>query len=96
MKIKGNITIDKGAEEALKNGASLLPAGIISVSGSFYKGDIINVLSKKKRIICVGISAYPAKDAKIIAGAKSNEIENLLGYHSRDVIIHRDDMVLKN
>ena len=36
------------------------------------------------------------KDAKIIAGAKSNEIENLLGYHSRDVIIHRDDMVLKN
>ena len=34
--------------------------------------------------------------AKIIAGAKSNEIENLLGYHSRDVIIHRDDMVLKN
>ena len=26
MKIKGNITIDKGAEEALKNGASLLPA----------------------------------------------------------------------
>ena len=96
MKIKGNITIDKGAEEALKNGASLLPSGIISVSGSFYKGDIINVLSKKKRIICVGITAYSAKDAKIIAGAKSNEIENLLGYHSRDVIIHRDDMVLKN
>ena len=29
MKIKGNITIDNGAEAALKNGASLLPAGII-------------------------------------------------------------------
>ena len=55
-----------------------------------------NVLNNKKRIICLGITAYPAKDAKIIAGAKSNEIENLLGYHSRDVIIHRDDMVLKN
>ncbi len=96
VKIKGNITIDRGAEEALKKGASLLPAGIVSVSGAFYKGDIINVLSKKKRVICVGISAYPAKDAKIIAGAKSNEIQNLLGYHSRDVIIHRDDMVLKN
>ena len=54
------------------------------------------LLNKKKQIICLGITAYPAKDAKIIAGAKSNEIENLLGYHSRDVIIHRDDMVLKN
>ena len=96
MKIKGKIVIDQGAEEALKKGASLLPAGIISISGSFYKGDIVNVLNKKKYIICVGITAYPSKDAKIIAGAKSNQIQNLLGYHSRDVIIHRDDMVLRN
>ncbi len=95
MKVKGNIIIDKGAEEALKKGASLLPAGILSISGSFYKGDIVNVLNKKKQIICVGITAYPIEDAKVIAGAKSNEIKNLLGYHSRDVIIHRDDMVLR-
>ena len=96
MKIKGKIVVDQGAEEALRKGASLLPAGIVSISGSFYKGDIVNVLNKKKHIICVGITAYPSKDAKIIAGAKSNEIQNLLGYHSRDVIIHRDDMVLRN
>ena len=95
IKVKGYIIIDEGAEEALRKDASLLPAGILSVSGSFNKGDIVNVLNKRKKIICVGITAYPAKDAKIIAGAKSNEIENLLGYHSRDVIIHRDDMVLK-
>ena len=96
MKVQGSIIIDQGAEEALKKGASLLPAGILSISGSFYKGDIVNVLNKKKQIICVGITAYPVEDAKIIAGVKSNEIKNLLGYHSRDVIIHRDDMVLKN
>ena len=44
----------------------------------------------------MGIVAYPSKDAKIIAGAKSNQIQKLLGYHSRDVIIHIDDMVLRN
>ena len=96
IKVKGNIIIDKGAEEALRKGASLLPSGILSISGSFNKGDVVNVLNKRKKIICVGISAYPLEDAKIIAGAKSNEIKNLLGYHSRDVIIHRDDMVLRN
>tara|TARA_B100000886_G_scaffold337935_1_gene299735 strand:- start:5404 stop:6534 length:1131 start_codon:yes stop_codon:yes gene_type:complete len=95
MAVKGNIIIDQGAEVALKKGASLLPAGIVSVSGSFYKGDIVNVINKKKKIICLGIAAYPAEDAKVIAGAKSDEIKNLLGYHSRDVIIHRDDMVLR-
>ena len=96
VKIKGEIIIDKGAENALRKGASLLPAGILSISGTFYKGDIINVLNENKKIVCVGISAYPSKDAKIIAGAKSNEIQKLLGYHSKDVIIHRDDMVLRN
>ena len=96
MQIKGKIIVDKGAEDALKSGASLLPAGIVSIIGTFCKGDIVNVLNKKKAIICTGISAYPSKDAKVIAGAKSNEIENLLGYHFRDVIIHRDDMVLRN
>ena len=47
-------------------------------------------------MIFVVIKSQPSTVDKIIAGAKSNEIENLLGYHSRDVIIHRDDMVLKN
>tara|TARA_A100001011_G_scaffold148935_1_gene157070 strand:- start:3256 stop:4386 length:1131 start_codon:yes stop_codon:yes gene_type:complete len=96
MKVKGKIVIDQGAEIALRKGASLLPAGIVSITGSFCKGDIVNVLNREKHVICLGISAYPSKDAKIIAGAKSNEIQNLLGYHSRDVIIHRDDMVLRN
>ena len=49
MAVKGNIIIDQGAEVALKKGASLLPAGIVSVSGSFYKGDIVNVINKKKK-----------------------------------------------
>ncbi len=92
---KGNIKVDSGAEKALKKGASLLPAGIISITGKFDKGDIINVLNNKNKIICVGLSSYPSEDAKLIAGVRSNEIENLLGYHLRDVIIHRDDMVLR-
>ena len=36
--------------KALRKGASLLPAGIIEVNGTFSKGDIIKVLNKKKKI----------------------------------------------
>ena len=95
MTVKGKIKVDKGAENALKEGASLLPSGIISISGSFEKGDAINVLNKRNEVICIGLSSYPSKDIKKIAGFKSTEIENLLGYHSKDVIIHRDDMVIR-
>mgnify|MGYP001280015468 CR=1 FL=1 len=41
QKILGSIIIDEGAVSAIKRGASLLPAGILEVKGSFSKGDII-------------------------------------------------------
>ena len=94
--IKGSLFIDEGAEKALRKEASLLPAGIISVKGNFEKGDIINIINKNNLVVCVGISSYPSEDAKRIAGFKSNEITKLLGYHAKDVVVHRDDLVLKN
>ena len=93
---KGTIIVDSGAELALRKGASLLPAGIVQVSGSFSKGDTIKVLNKENKLICVGFTSYPSEDAKKIAGFKSNEIKKLIGYHQKDVVIHRDDMVVKN
>ena len=96
QKALGSIIIDDGAENALKRGASLLPAGIVDVKGIFSKGDTIKVYNKKKKLICIGFSSYPSEDAKKIAGFKSDEIKKLLGYHQKDVVIHRDDMVIKN
>ena len=96
IKAKGNIIVDDGAEIALRKGASLLPAGIIEVNGIFSKGDTIKVLNKKNNLVCIGFSSYPSEDAKKIAGFKSNEIKKVLGYHQKDVVIHRDDMVIKN
>ena len=96
IKAKGSIIVDNGAEAALRKGASLLPAGIVEVNGVFFKGDTIRVLNKKKKLICIGFSSYPSEDAKKIAGFKSNEIKKVLGYHQKDVVIHRDDMVIKN
>lgn len=40
----GKIYVDQGAEEAiLYNGRSLLPAGVFKVSGTFKKGDVVEV-----------------------------------------------------
>ena len=74
----------------------MLPAGIIEVEGIFSKGDTIKVFNKNKKLICIGFSSYPSEDAKKIAGFKSGEIKKVLGYHKKDVVIHRDDMVIKN
>ena len=44
--------------------------------------------------IARGLSAYSSIDAERLRGRQSSEIETLLGFHGRDEIIHRDDLVI--
>ena len=38
---KGSVTVDAGAEKALNQGKSLLPAGVTRVEGEFERGDAV-------------------------------------------------------
>ena len=90
----GSLIIDDGAENALKNGKSLLPAGVVSVEGDFVRGDTIKIENQAGYEIARGLVAYSSEDAKKILGSKSSEIENILGYGGREELIHRSDMVM--
>ena len=90
----GMVVIDAGAERALRSGKSLLPAGVISVSGHFERGDAVVVKSRDGREIARGLAAYGHEDAKRLAGRRTVEIESLLGYRGRDELIHRDELAL--
>ena len=90
----GTLTLDAGAVTALKAGKSLLPAGVVAVSGGFEKGDCVRLTDPDGRSVGVGLAAYAADEAARIRGRRSDEIETLLGYRGASVLIHRDDMVL--
>jgi len=90
----GVLTIDDGAARALARGSSLLPAGIKSVTGTFERGDAVDVLSLAGERIARGLAAYSSADAAVIAGHRSEDFEALLGFRGRDEVIHRDDLVL--
>lgn len=92
----GSIMIDNGAEAALNSGKSLLPAGVTAIKGSFERGDAVLIMSATGSIIGKGLIAYSAADAVRILGRRSQEIEQILGFKRRDVLIHRDDMVLES
>lgn len=91
----GSISIDAGAVTALKSGKSLLPAGVTHVEGAFDRGDAVLIKDTNGMIIGKGLIAYAAEDAVRIAGKQSVDIEKILGFKRRDVLIHRDDMVLE-
>jgi glutamate 5-kinase len=94
LKSRGQLVIDAGAGKALANGSSLLPVGVVAVEGDFKRGDAITIVDDQGHEIARGLAAYSSDDARKICGRRSDEIEGLLGYTGRDVIIHRDDLAL--
>lgn len=94
-KVAGSTIIDEGAAHALcDNGRSLLPAGILRVTGDFARGDAISIEDAGGKILARGISRYSAGDLRKIAGCHSEEIEDRLGYVYGPVAVHRDDLIL--
>ncbi|MDX6748245.1 glutamate 5-kinase [Geminicoccaceae bacterium 1502E] len=92
--VMGSVHVDAGAVAALRRGSSLLPAGVTRVEGAFERGDAVLVRTPEGRALAKGLCAYDAPEACRIAGRRTAEIEALLGYRGREVMIHRDDLVL--
>jgi glutamate 5-kinase len=92
---RGSVSVDTGASNAIKvRGNSLLPIGVVSVTGSFERGDIIEVTETDGTTIGWGLASYPSTEVEIIKGKKSNELPNLLGHYYGDEVIHRNNMAL--
>jgi len=91
----GVIVVDDGAAAALKGGKSLLPAGVKALEGHFGRGDAVIVRDMQGRELGKGLIAYSSEDAARILGHKSQDIEKILGFKGRNVLIHRDDLVLR-
>lgn len=94
LKPKGALGVDDGARRALRDGRSLLPVGVSSVTGRFERGDLVTIRASDGCELGRGLCAYSSDDAVLIAGHKTSEIEKILGYRGRDELIHRDDLVL--
>ncbi len=94
LKPRGTLVVDDGARRALHSGRSLLPAGVTGVEGRFERGDAVRVVDQAGVEAGRGLVAYPADEARAIAGRRSDAIEDILGYRGRDELIHRDDLAL--
>jgi len=95
VKPMGTVILDDGAINALKNGKSLLPSGILKIDGSFEYGDPVQIEDIDHNVIAIGLSRYHANEARHVMGRKSTDIPEILGYSRGDVIVHRDDLVLQ-
>ncbi|MCC2683840.1 MAG: gamma-glutamyl kinase [Paenibacillaceae bacterium] len=90
---QGLIAIDQGAETALLSGGkSLLPAGIASVSGEFYPGDVVEVANAGGQVIGRGVVNYAAWQLQAVAGLSTDEVRKRVTV-TRIEVIHRDEWI---
>lgn len=95
LQTRGVLHLDDGAVKVIKQaGRSLLPVGVVSVDGSFRRGEMVSCVDSAGKEIARGLVNYNADDARLIAGLGSEHISATLGYHDDDEFIHRDNLVL--
>lgn len=96
MKPRGTFVVDAGADAALHDGKSLLPAGVATVTGTFERGDPVAIATTAGTALGIGLTNYTSVEATRIKGRRSADVADLLGYKGRAALIHRDDMVLQD
>lgn len=72
---KGELVVNKGAREALlsSHATSLLPIGVVSVGGTFEKGDLVKIKDDTGHLIGIGKSEYNAEKADKFKGNKNKK-----------------------
>ena len=96
LDVKGELRLDDGAVNALGNGNSLLPVGVVAVSGSFHRGDVVRLVDHNGAEIGRGLAEYSDDEALQLVGCQSDKIEETLGYRGRTVMVHVNELVLFN
>jgi glutamate 5-kinase len=95
LSTKGKLVVDSGAAKALKKqNRSLLAAGIKDIAGEFHRGAIVNIYDPEGARLGCGITNYSSADIKVIKGAHSGKIVNLLGYDYGSEVVHRNNLVV--
>ncbi len=91
--VRGTIFVDEGAVRALRAGRSLLPSGVIRLEGNFAFGDLV-ALKGPTGTVARGLTNYGLRELGLIAGFKTDAIEEKLGFKDYDEVVHRNSLVL--
>jgi len=92
---RGLIEVNDGARHhVLEGGKSLLPAGILSVTGEFRAGEMVGLVDPEGKRFARGFVNYGHEQVALIKGRRSSEIQKILGQKTYDEVVHRDNLVL--
>ncbi|MCH8559093.1 glutamate 5-kinase [Nesterenkonia sp. LB17] len=91
---KGRLSIDDGAVAAVVEGRrSLLPAGILALTGDFEASDPVEITDRAGTVRARGLVGYSSTELPQMLGRSTAELGTDLGPEYERAVIHADDIV---
>lgn len=91
----GEIRIDAGARDALvRRKTSLLPAGVVGVSGPFKAGDAVVLKDIAGAVVARGLTEFSSAELERIKGMKTSDIAVEFPHLAGKEVVHRDRLAI--
>lgn len=93
--VQGQLVLDAGAVTAItERKASLLPAGIVKVTGTFDAGQPVELVSEQGDVIARGVVSFDSEELPALLGRSTKDLAAELGSAYEREVVHRDDLVI--
>ncbi|MHA7208207.1 glutamate 5-kinase [Arthrobacter sp. MDT1-65] len=94
-RVLGTLVLDDGAVRAVgERRRSLLPAGVVDVSGVFEAGDPVQLVSGDGTVVARGLVNYSSAELPRMLGRSTHDLADELGAEYERSIVHVNDLVV--
>jgi glutamate 5-kinase len=91
----GEVVVTEGARRALETrGASLLFSGVVEISGTFVRGDVLSIYDTNRVEFARGTSNHSSDTARQLIGQHTSAVSAVTDEANGDTFITRDNLVL--
>jgi len=90
VEASGTVVVDDGARRALvERRSSLLPAGVVEVTGAFDADAAVEICDVDARVFAKGLVRVSADTLRQVAGRRTSDLPDSVPHE----VVHRDDLV---
>lgn len=94
-RVLGTLVLDDGAVRAVaERRRSLLPAGVLEVSGAFEPGDPVQLVDRRGAVVARGLVNYSAAELPRMLGRSTHDLAEEFGAEYERSVVHVNDLVV--
>lgn len=95
LQMAGSVVVKNETIENLKRGIKpILREDVISIQGTYLKGDVLHVYNADGEEIARGLSNFSAEEANVLVRNPTMTAKQLLGYQTHATMIGKDNLVI--